>query len=104
MKNAKDLEELRTRQLVLDHLNNWLQSGQTRIDLLTLDMMVSCIKRIMQEMTYDFDRNLLLVTVIYAERYVKFYGQIRTTDCFQLLLLSSMVTAKMWFDTGKIST
>jgi len=50
---------------------------------------------------YHYKRNLLIPTLIYADKYVQRCGQLGDLrDAFLLLLVSAMVTVKMWEDWG----
>ncbi len=51
-------------------------------------------------MGYRYMKNLLLPTVIYADKFVKKGGLVKECEVFRLLLISAVVTVKFWEDCG----
>jgi hypothetical protein len=100
IKNAAKLEELRAQQALNFHINSWLLPSEATIDYNTMSAMFDCIKRIISAMGYEYDRSFLLSIVIYAERFVKTKGLITLSESLRTLVVSTVVTTKMWYDTG----
>jgi len=104
---CKDKDKAKRHQLVCDRVNSWLSPYHSPVQA---DIRVSCailknylqvIKDIVHMEGYHYKRNLLVPTLIYADKYVEKCGQVGDLrDAFLLLLISSMVTVKMWEDWG----
>jgi hypothetical protein len=101
IKNAKELETKKTQQFILLKLNSFLKQNQ-KLDLATCEFLFNVIKRVVESMAYEFDKNLLMSCLIYSDRYVHRAGRLDKNDVLQVLLLSVIVALKFSQDEGKI--
>ena len=62
--------------------------------------MFAAISKVITQMGYDFDKSLMLSTIIYAGRFVQNRGLIPNEKTLELLLLSALMSTKFWMDTG----
>jgi hypothetical protein len=99
IQNARALENERRISLIFHTVNSWLKSNQCVSDH-AIKEYIRCIKQLVKLMGYRYKKNLLLPTVIYADKFVKKDGLIDESDIFRVLLVSALVTVKFWEDTG----
>jgi len=103
---CKDKDKAKRHQLVCDRVNAWIpdnstMQGDVKVSCSMLKDYMQIIKDIVHMEGYHYKRNLLVPTLIYADKYVQKCGPVADMrDAFLLLLISAMVTVKMWEDWG----
>eukprot|EP01114_Cavostelium_apophysatum_P009210 TRINITY_DN22301_c0_g1_i1.p1 TRINITY_DN22301_c0_g1~~TRINITY_DN22301_c0_g1_i1.p1 ORF type:complete len:184 (+),score=32.34 TRINITY_DN22301_c0_g1_i1:184-735(+) len=100
IKNARELERNRRKELIYQTINSWITSDHEPIEHEQLADYLGCIKQLCQLMGYHFKSNLLLPSVIYADKYVHTVGTLDRDQVFHLLLTSALVAIKFWEDEG----
>ncbi len=101
IENAKRLEKERRLQLIHEVVNQWLSSDSPAISRSVLKTFLTSIKDLIHMMGYRFTTNLLFPTIIYANKFVKLTELIPDLKAlFHLLLVSALITVKMWEDCG----
>jgi len=95
VKNAKELDKKRRMETIVRTINDWLVPGNTVAPEM-LEQTIACIKQLSLLMGFHFDKQLLVATMIYIEKFVQRHGPIQFADVFDLFVVASTVTMKFW--------
>lgn len=95
VKNAKELDKQRRMDAIVRTINTWLRPGE-RIASFTLEQTIKSIKQLSHLMGLHFDKQLLVATMIYIEKFVKRHGALQFSDIYNVLIVASIITMKFW--------
>lgn len=95
MKTAKELNKKRRMDMIVKKINSWLVPGTT-IAPEILEQIINCIKQLSFLMGFHFNKQLVVATMIYVEKFVERKGQVNLFDIFDLLVVASIITMKFW--------
>lgn len=99
IQNAKVLEKQKRDNVIYRRIKSWLKEDEVILPE-TIRQYFSCIKQLVKLMNYEYKKNIILATVIYANKYIQNVGMISVNHLFRLLLTSTIVTIKFWEDGG----
>ena len=96
----KKLKRKRADDLILLKMNSLLKPGEIEIPQATIQAILLAMKCLIEEMGYHYDLNLILASLIYAEKYVKKTELIVVEDVLEVIMLSLICSLKFWQDQG----
>lgn len=103
--NLKQLEKERRNAILHSVISSWIDSSSPPVSMRLLQDYFRCIKQLIKLMGYECKDNMYEVITIYAQRFVtcqlaKGGEKICTSQLFNLLLISAVLSVKMWQDYG----
>lgn len=99
IRHARAMEKAKRESALFSRITSWLSSGEF-VDHSAIKQFFVCIKQLVKLMGYEYKKNLLTATVIYADRYVRNTSLISANQLFRLMLTSTVATMKFWEDCG----